>query len=86
MDKFVEATGNADGSVTYTKPNFTEGTRDVTKANGTMSYTVKENDNGALETTIKVIAEGTQVDSFDDAYEALNTAFGKPGDYNPWEA
>lgn len=33
---------------------------------------------------IKVWAEGTQVDTFNDAYTALNTAFGKPGTYNPW--
>lgn len=33
---------------------------------------------------IKVWAEGTQVDTFTDAYNALNTAFGKPGTYNPW--
>ena len=32
---------------------------------------------------IKVIAEGTQAAGFDDAYEALNTAFGVPGTYNP---
>ena len=84
MDKFVEATGNdADGSVTYTKPNFTTGDRDPKKANGKMSYTV-EKDGEDLTFSILVVAEGTQVDSFDDAYEALNTAFGTPGSYNPW--
>ena len=36
------------------------------------------------EWEIKVVAEGTQAAGFDDAYEALNTAFGVPGTYNPW--
>ena len=34
---------------------------------------------------IKVVAEGTQEAGFKDAYEALNTSFGIPGTYNPWE-
>ena len=34
---------------------------------------------------IKVVAEGAQAAGFDNAYEALNTAFGTPGTYNPWE-
>ena len=83
MDKFVEATANDDGSITYTKPNFTTGDRDVTKADGEMSYTVTKTGD-TFTTAIKVIAEGTQIDSFDDAYDALNTAFGIPGSYNPW--
>ena len=33
---------------------------------------------------IKVWAEATQVETFTDAYDALNTAFGVPGSYNPW--
>ncbi len=33
---------------------------------------------------IKVVAEGTQSAGFENAYEALNTAFGTPGNYNPW--
>ena len=33
---------------------------------------------------IYVIAEGAQAAGFDDAYTALNTAFGVPGTYNPW--
>lgn len=33
---------------------------------------------------IKVVAEGAQADGFTNAYEALNTAFGTPGSYNPW--
>ena len=32
---------------------------------------------------IKVIAEGVQAAGFDNAYEALNTAFGVPGTYTP---
>ena len=35
------------------------------------------------EWEIKVIAEGTQAAGFDDAYAALNTAFGVPGTYVP---
>ena len=31
--------------------------------------------------SIKVVAEGVQAASFDNAYEALNTAFGAPGTY-----
>ena len=34
---------------------------------------------------VKVWAEATQVETFDNAYEALNTAFGVPGTYNPWD-
>lgn len=33
---------------------------------------------------IYVVAEGTQADGFDNAYTALDTAFGTPGSYNPW--
>lgn len=32
---------------------------------------------------IKVVAEGTQAAGFDNAYEALNAAFGAPGTYKP---
>ena len=34
---------------------------------------------------ILVIAEGGQVAGFDNAYDALNTQFGVPGSYNPWD-
>lgn len=34
--------------------------------------------------TIKVIAEAAQTATFADAYDALNTAFGVPGSYDPW--
>ena len=33
---------------------------------------------------IYVVAEGTQAEGFDNAYTALDTAFGTPGSYNPW--
>ena len=33
---------------------------------------------------IKIIAEGAQTATFENAYDALNTAFGVPGTYNPW--
>ena len=32
---------------------------------------------------IKVVAEGAQSAGFDNAYDALNTAFGVPGAYTP---
>ena len=33
---------------------------------------------------IPVVAEGAQAAGFDNAYDALNTAFGTPGSYNPF--
>ena len=33
---------------------------------------------------IYVVAEGTQAEGFDNAYTALDTAFGTPGSYSPW--
>ncbi len=33
---------------------------------------------------IKVVAEAAQTATFTDAYDALNTAFGIPGEYDPW--
>ena len=41
----------------------------------------------ALGTNPKVLvfAEGGQVAGFNNAYDALNTQFGVPGSYNPWE-
>lgn len=38
--------------------------------------------NGKVE--IKVLAEAAQTETFSDAYDALNTAFGVPGSYDPW--
>jgi len=34
---------------------------------------------------ILVVAEGGQQAGFEDAYTALNTQFGEPGTYNPWD-
>lgn len=34
---------------------------------------------------IYVIAEATQTATFENAYDALNTAYGVPGSYDPWE-
>ena len=85
MDKYTEATDNGE-TLTYSKPVFTDSSRTEVVEGKVMEYTVaKEDVNEALvEMTLKVVAEGTQVDSFDDAYDALNTAFGVPGSYNPF--
>jgi len=69
LDATVDAVANADGSTTYKD----------TKGNE-VTLTAEEMEN----ITIKVWAEGTQTDTFTDAYNALNTAFGVPGSYNPW--
>ena len=45
-----------------------------------VTYTAEE----ASNIQIKVIAEGAQTATFENAYDALNTAFGVPGTYNPW--
>lgn len=45
------------------------------------------NEDGKVNFDIKVWAEATQIETFDDAYEALNTAFGDPqaaGYVSPW--
>lgn len=57
-----------------------------------VTYTAPVNDDYRTKTLssdlnnykIYVVAEGTQAEGFDDAYTALNTAFGTPGSYNPW--
>ncbi len=41
----------------------------------------KANETLGANWQILVLAEGTQTDGFDDAYAALNTAFGVPGEY-----
>lgn len=74
LDATVNAVPNydADGklvSVTYTD----------TKGNS-ITLTAEEINN----IQVKVWAEATQVETFANAYNALNTAFGIPGDYNPW--
>ena len=69
LDATVDGVTNADNSVTYKD----------TKGN-TVTLT-KDQLNGF---GIHIVAEGTQIDTFANAYEALNTAFGVPGTYNPW--
>ena len=69
LDATVDAVANADGSTTLTDTHGNE-----------VTLTAEEMEN----ITIKVWAEGTQTDTFEDAFTALNTAFGKPGTYNPW--
>lgn len=57
-----------------------------------LSYTYMDNKGNEFTLTveeansikIKVWAEATQTATFDNAYDALDTAFGKPGTYNPW--
>lgn len=46
--------------------------------------TLPVNEDGFANVDIKVWAEATQTATFTDAYDALNTAFGVPGTYNPW--
>ncbi len=72
LDKTVNAVKNADGTITYTD----------TKGN---SVPMIPDENGKSTLEIKVWAEATQVETFANAYEALNTAFGVPGTYNPWD-
>lgn len=64
--------------VTETVTDETTGkTRTVYKDNKGNTY-----DGDNLD--ILVVAEAAQADGFDDAYAALNTAFGVPGTYNPF--
>lgn len=69
LDATVDAVDNGDGTYTYSD----------NKGN-TVTLTEEE----AKNIQIKVWAEGTQTETFTDAYNALNTAFGVPGTYNPW--
>ncbi len=71
LDKTVDGVTNEDGSVTYKD----------TKGNE-VTLTAEQLKN----IQIKIIAEGTQVDTFENAYDALNAAFGVPGTYNPFAA
>lgn len=74
LDKTVDAVANKDENGTLISITYTD-----TKGNE-VTLTPEEAEN----IQIKVIAEGTQVDTFENAYDALNTAFGVPGSYNPW--
>ena len=69
LDATVNAVANEDGTVTYTDTNGNE-----------VTLTAEE----AKEIKILIWAEATQTDTFDNAYDALNTAFGAVGSYNPW--
>nr|MBR4281090.1 SipW-dependent-type signal peptide-containing protein [Clostridia bacterium] len=66
LDATVDATANENGTVTYKDTNGNE-----------VTLTAEE----AANIKIYVVAEGTQVDTFENAYDALNTAFGVPGSY-----
>ena len=72
LDATVDGVTNDDGSVTYKD----------TKGNE-ITLTADQLKN----IQILVYAEGTQVDTFENAYDALNTAFGTPGSVgyvSPW--
>lgn len=72
LDATVDGVTNADGSVTYKD----------TKGND-ITLTAEQLKN----IQILVYAEGTQIDTFENAYDALNTAFGTPGSegyVSPW--
>lgn len=72
LDPTVNAVDNGDGTYTYSD----------TKGNE-VTLTADETKN----IKILVFAEGTQTDTFTDAYDALNTAFGNPQDEGyvaPW--
>ena len=65
---------NADGTYKVEKYVFTD------DHGNTVELTPEE----AKDVRIKVWAEATQEETFTNAYEALNTVFGEPGTYNPW--
>ena len=72
LDKTVDGVTNKDGSVTYKD----------TKGNE-VTLTAEQLKN----IQILVWAEGAQIDTFENAYDALNTAFGTPGSEgykSPW--
>lgn len=72
LDATVDGVTNADDSVTYKD----------TKGNE-ITLTSEQLKN----IQILVYAEGTQIDTFENAYDALNTAFGTPGSegyVSPW--
>ena len=72
LDATVDGVTNDDGSVTY---KDTKGNKITLTADQLKNI------------QILVYAEGTQVDTFENAYDALNTAFGTPGSVgyvSPW--
>ncbi len=70
LDKYADT---KDG-VTYTAP--------ANKAEG--GYRTKALSSNLNNYKIYVVAEGAQAEGFNDAYQALDAAFGAPGTYNPW--
>ena len=70
----------------------TEKTKDENGEDVVVSYTYEDTKGNRIKLSveeaqniqIKVIAEGAQTATFENAYDALNTAFGVPGTYNPW--
>ena len=73
LDEYTKSVKNADGSFTLTKPIFKNSDR-TGETGEYLTYTVSANGNGL----VKIVAEATQVETFADAYTALNTAFGDP--------
>lgn len=71
LDPSVNAALNEEGDIVYTD----------NKGN---VVTMTPNEDGKCSLMIKVWAEATQVETFDNAFTALNTAFGVPGTYSPW--
>lgn len=77
LDQFAKCEKNGE-YFTITKPNYTDKQNGmVNETNPTLTYTMAAAGNGL----VKVVAEATQAETFDDAYTALNTAFGVPGEY-----
>ncbi|MDD5919418.1 MAG: TasA family protein [bacterium] len=70
LDKYADT----EDGVTYTAP--------ANKAEG--GYRTKALSSNLNNYEIYVVAEGAQAEGFDDAYQALDAAFGAPGTYNPW--
>lgn len=75
---YLDARVDTNDGKTYTKSNYDSTGKAV---EGTMSYTLPED--GKIP--VLVVAEGTQAAGFNNAYEALNAAFGVPSTTNnPW--
>lgn len=70
LDKYADT----EDGVTYTAP--------ANKADG--GYRTKALSSNLNNYKIYVVAEGAQAEGFDNAYAALDAAFGTPGSYSPW--
>ena len=68
---YLDKYADTDDGETYTAP-------------ANIDYRTKALSSNLNNYKIYVIAEGAQAAGFDDAYTALNTAFGVPGTYDPW--